>query len=289
MGMYPAVSGVFVLPNAEVGLVYVGSITGTGGTGSYTYTKTVGPSWMTVNSSTGAIGGTPDTAGTNVPVSVEIVDSSGVTVTVSDTFDVIAVVSATFNPLDKGANISLSNGNRDATRSSGTGWETVRTNSSKNSGKHYAEFQFVSLSTGTIESCIAGFCTGAYSLSDFIGNAVGGSGVQSKNGGSGNGFSFLDTIATNLGVFVTQLCIVSIAVDLDAGKYWLGVDNSPSGAFTVPNSDIESGLNPTGTFTPNQTRYLAASIDRTTHSVRINCGQDAYSRTPPVGFSHWSV
>jgi hypothetical protein len=86
--MYPALGGAFTLPDGSIGTPYIGSITGTGGTGSYTYLKTAGPSWMTVNTSTGAITGTPDATGTGILVTVQITDSGGAMVSVSDTLNI---------------------------------------------------------------------------------------------------------------------------------------------------------------------------------------------------------
>jgi hypothetical protein len=278
------------LPDATVGVPYVGDANATGGTSGYVFTKIAGPSWMSVNSSTGAITGTP-TGGalTGVTVTVRATDSEGNVGDGTDTMDIV-VPKATFNPSDKGPNVALSNGNRDATRSSGTGFENVRCTTGKNTGKFYAEIEILTIpASGTVDSPLVGFCTSTYSLTDFLGNALGGTSVQTKNAGSANGFFFSNTGASNLGVFTDRTCVVSIAIDFDAGKAWIGRDNEPSGAFVESNATIVAGNSPNMTFTPNTTLFLAATVNRATHSCRINCGQDPYARTPPTGFGDWTA
>lgn len=78
------------LPDATVGVAYSHDADATGGTGGYTYTKQAGPSWLSVNSSTGAITGTPSGAATGVTVTVRATDSEGNYDDVTDTMDVTA-------------------------------------------------------------------------------------------------------------------------------------------------------------------------------------------------------
>lgn len=83
------------LPDATVGVAYSHDVDATGGVGSpYTFTKIAGPSWLTVDSSTGALGGTPSSGdvGTGITVTVRATDAEGNYGEATDTFDVVPVV-----------------------------------------------------------------------------------------------------------------------------------------------------------------------------------------------------
>lgn len=84
------------LPDATVGVAYTHDVDATGGTGGYTFTKQAGPAWLSVNSSTGAITGTPDTGDIDedVTVTVRATDSEGNFDDVTDTIDVLAAAGA---------------------------------------------------------------------------------------------------------------------------------------------------------------------------------------------------
>lgn len=63
------------LPGGTVGVAYVGSVAASGGTSPYTYSASGLPSGLSINSSTGAITGTPSAAVTD-SVSVTVMDST---------------------------------------------------------------------------------------------------------------------------------------------------------------------------------------------------------------------
>lgn len=89
-----AVTAVFdpaTLPDASVGAAYSADTNASGGVGGpYTFTKQAGPAWVSVNSSTGAITGTPagGDVGTGITLTVRATDSEGNYDDVSDTMDV---------------------------------------------------------------------------------------------------------------------------------------------------------------------------------------------------------
>src|ERR1039458_9310106 len=68
--------------------------------------------------------------------------------------------STTWNPSDKGSNITLSNGNRTATGA--TAWNSVRGTTSSSTGKLY----FETVVTATDTAWIVGLGTSAMSLTD---------------------------------------------------------------------------------------------------------------------------
>jgi hypothetical protein len=69
------------LPSASVGTAYSTTLTATGGLTPYIWSATGMPGGLSLNASTGAIGGTPQTSGTSI-VSVSVTDQSGQNATV---------------------------------------------------------------------------------------------------------------------------------------------------------------------------------------------------------------
>lgn len=113
-----------------------------------------------------------------------------------------------FDPNDKHADISLSNGNKTASNSTGT-WRAVRGNSSKTSGKWYFEFQL----RGTVNSANAGVAraTDSSLLTTWCGNTPDSVGVFRNLGGwliDGSDSGDIGGISNNTWY--------SIAIDLDA-------------------------------------------------------------------------
>ena len=80
------------LPDATAGAAYSGSATANGGVGTYVYTKVAGPAWMSVNSATGAITGTPDEATTTVhSVTIRVTDDQQETAEATQSMTVTVV------------------------------------------------------------------------------------------------------------------------------------------------------------------------------------------------------
>jgi subtilisin family serine protease len=69
--------------NGVIGAPYTSSISVTGGIPPYTFSSSALPAGLTLNSSTGAITGTPTTAVNNLAVTAKVVDSTGASVTSS--------------------------------------------------------------------------------------------------------------------------------------------------------------------------------------------------------------
>ena len=70
-----------VLPNGEINAAYVATLSATGGRAPYTWSLTTGalPTGLTLDSSTGAISGTPSQAVTNTPLTFKVADSTSPT------------------------------------------------------------------------------------------------------------------------------------------------------------------------------------------------------------------
>jgi len=82
------------IPNGQVGVAYSAALTAAGGTAPYTWSVAAGslPAGVTLNSSTGALSGTPTQAGA-ISITVQVKDSSSTALTATKAF------SATISPV----------------------------------------------------------------------------------------------------------------------------------------------------------------------------------------------
>ena len=92
----PSITGPGTLSGWAVGTAYPSTtMVATGGTGSYTWSSSTLPSGLVINSFTGAITGTPTTAGLYPAVTVRVTDSVGVSVTRSYSITITGALSIT--------------------------------------------------------------------------------------------------------------------------------------------------------------------------------------------------
>ena len=88
------IASFFSLPDADIDAPYLGSVEAEGGTGGYVYSLDTAPGWMSIDSGTGALSGTPTETATGVTVTARATDSEGNFDTVTDTLDVVTNVDA---------------------------------------------------------------------------------------------------------------------------------------------------------------------------------------------------
>jgi hypothetical protein len=101
----PSITTTSPLPTGEVGVVYSRTLTATGGTPAYSWTISSGslPLGLTLNSTTGTIGGTPTAVSGSVTVTFRVTDLLGAWSTMPLAISVIAGPSITTNsPLNNG-------------------------------------------------------------------------------------------------------------------------------------------------------------------------------------------
>lgn len=284
MFMLPALTISFTsLPDGTDGVAYTGQATALGGTGSYTYTKTTGPAWMSVNSSSGAITGTPNATGTGITVTVTVTDSDGNTAQVTDTINIVSSFSpAAFNPSDKHANIVLTNSNRTVS-SSATNFSSVRSTGGKSTGKYYVEGTVSGFDASTA-TALLGFANASADLSNYVGQFANGwstYGVSPNTGwlsSAGNHSTSGQTIGAG--------SVLMAAIDVDAGKGWLGV----VGQGWIGGGDPAAGTGESFTFSGGTTMYVGASAYSSGHNIVVNFGNAAFSGSVPSGFtSGWGV
>ena len=178
----------------------------------------------------------------------------------------------TWNPADKHADITLSDGDLKAAATTSQ-WRAVRGVSGKSSGKWYFEVTF----TTSGDYGLVGVASSSVSLADRIGVSATGWGNQN------NGF-FMNNNATKTGVTHASTNVVQVAVDLDNGKIWWGLNGAWYGG-----SDPASG---TGAHYDNLsgTVYPAVNCYGVGTSYLANFGASAFAYSVPSGFnSGWTL
>jgi Putative Ig domain len=92
------------LPPGLLNTSYTGTVVATGGTAPYSWSATGLPAGLSINPSTGAIGGTPMTTVTNTPVTFKVTDSStpALTATATFTLTITALLTITTTSLNNG-------------------------------------------------------------------------------------------------------------------------------------------------------------------------------------------
>lgn len=273
-------SGDVYVANASIVLsaseyVNFGGTQGTGGYGIFDsagtlYWKNSGGSWIEFNHL-----GFGDLADPNADALPLWDDSEGslAFITIGDSLTV-GLSTATWNPLDKSANITLSNSDMTATASN-TAWKSVRATLGKSTGKWYFEVRidvaaanYNIIGVGQLGASTATYCGG---------NTV----SWGYNGYNGN--KFYNTASTAYGNTFTAGDIVGVAVDISAGKIWWAKNNSwqASGDPAAGTGEAYSGLS--GTLYPMFSPYTNTNAG----TARFVTGDMSYS--PPSGFTAWQT
>lgn len=174
---------------------------------------------------------------------------------------------ATWNPSDKNAGITLSNGNLTAAGAVG-----VRATISKSSGKWYWE---VNCDTrGSANSMEIGVATGAVSLASRLGTFTGAWIWRSDS-------TYVEQTNSTSGIKFTTGDRIMIAIDLGAGKVWFGKNGTWNAS-----GDPGAGTNPIFT-TLSGTVFPAMSVQNSTGSPQAtaNFGATTLTYSVPSGFN----
>lgn len=200
---------------------------------------------------------------------------SGISVTAGVTYDAMLDVPtntsatvanyAVLNPLNKGASLTISDGNlyADATTTTvATTYSTLRIDTAT-----YWE-NYISATDG------AGYpLTGA-------GTGISTAGVTGAGSWSvgSDGYTYLNGTSTNAGYTYTSTDIIQCAYDPVTGKFWLGKNNTWFGS-----GNPATGANPVATIaTSNQIYALISHYGNSNSSA--NFGQRPFTYTAPSGF-----
>lgn len=179
------------------------------------------------------------------------------------------VSNATWNPLDKASNLTLSNGDLTVERTDNTGWRGVRSNIFKNSGKWYWECKVDVTAPYNYE--FVGVGTSSETLT-YPGDTYEGYGYYGSNGYKyhSSGSSYGSSYTTN--------DIIGVALDLDNGKIWW----SKNGIWQA-SGDPAAGTNPAYTGVAG-TFYAMVGFNWYGGKITANFGATPFQHTVPVGF-----
>lgn len=183
-----------------------------------------------------------------------------------------AVTYSTWNPSDKDASISLTNGNLTTTTTSGTGWVIVRSTVSVSSGKWYWEYHNDS---GAVYFGMEGIATSAANLASYGGSDAYGWSYYAAGGNKVNNASF-----TAYGATYIAGDTIGVALDMDNGKIYFSKNGTwqNSGDPVAGTGYAFSGLSGSmfATVSHNGT-YVTA--------VTANFGSSAFTYSPPTGYN----
>jgi len=201
---------------------------------------------------------------------------TGLLVEVSSTTSVGALTGTsgealvTWNAADKNSTITLSNGDKTASRTSGTGFASVRANRSANTDIRYVEF----VESGDAADGGAGIATSTAVLNNFIGNATTGVSVAFTNGAVYyNGV----TVGTALGAFAIG-DVLSLAWRASDGSIWV----KKNGDINI---DVDVAITPKrlGPVFPAGWMYNTAVVSYN----NIRGDRAEWTRTPPTSAKGW--
>ena len=179
-----------------------------------------------------------------------------------------------FNPLDKHASLTVSDGNLKV-QASTTQWELARSTFFLNSGKHYWEFTWTGSVTGT-----SGYQMGLKTPESTLSAAaaqVGSYAFQYTTIYSTNGTT--NSVVISPGS-ITSGDVVMFAYDADAGQMWIGVNGTWNGS-----GNPALGASPDWTNLPKTGLSPFAGCYGSSNTITLNAGQKAFEYTNHDGFS----
>ena len=190
----------------------------------------------------------------------------------------------TFDPANKAADITLSDGNLTAANGATTR-AGVRTIASASSGKKYAELLITTISNPG--SNVFGIANAAVALTDFPGADLNGAGMAC------DGILYINnTGASVLNPGYTAGDVMCLAVDFAAGKIWIRKNAGPGWSTTGGATGTGDPTDPsTGTSLSSLNAgpfYLFVSMTSSGDTVTANFGP-TYTHTPPTGYIDFEV
>lgn len=187
------------------------------------------------------------------------------------------------SPNYTGPDITLTNGNRTATRAStnSPAWRTSLTERSNSAGKRYFEV-LVDQSSVSTPFIIIGIGKLSIPLNNFIGFDADGFGYYRETGTKVN-----NNAVTAYGASYAQGDRIGVAVDLDGGKIWFAKNNTWQAS-----GDPAAGTN--AAFTSGiagLTFKAGVSVNTgtgTADRLTISTAASQFTYTPPSGFIAWN-
>lgn len=182
------------------------------------------------------------------------------------------------SPTDKSTNISLSNANRTATRSSSaSAWRSVRSVASHSSGKWYFEWTANSNNNGGM----IGLTTSNLNVnSQYPGQTTDSWGYYYNSSG-GEVYHNASASLSGSGT-VSAGSYARVAVDIDAGKIWFG-----NASAWKASGNPGAGTGEVFLIPPNTDLYIGVGLFSNGNVGTLNSAAGQMSGVVPAGFLPW--
>lgn len=182
----------------------------------------------------------------------------------------------------KSSTIVLQTDDLEAYANGSTAFHAVLATLGRAGGKYYFEQKIVGFTTGEGNYFVFGLATTTGSYDNYPGAWASSTGAQGNGTIYGNGF----TSGTNGGITPGLNDVIGWAVDFDAGKVWMALNNSWTGGGSPA-----SGTSPWKTFTAySLTLYPACALysNDTANIIKLLPGA-SMTYSPPSGFAAWDA
>lgn len=192
---------------------------------------------------------------------------------------VVASATTTWNPSDKHADITLSNGDLTATKGGTNGASVVRAVAFASSGKKYFESHCDAMNN--LDACSVGIANASQSLSGIVGASANGCGYYPGGGIRINGSVLATGETWDVGA------TICVAVDLDNSRIWFrkngGNWNNDGSANPATNTNgVSLATLAAGPYYAANTVFISP-----TDVFTANFGATTYAQTAPSGFGNW--
>lgn len=189
---------------------------------------------------------------------------------------VSAAAGTTWNPSDKAASITLSNGNLTADTTVGTVYRWARSSTSKTAGKHYFEVTLNARASSSLDCAAIGTATSGSNLNNFIG------GTSNDTGYYGDGSVYRNNgVVASLSSYAVS-ATVGCAIDVDAGLVWF---RNGSGSFA--SGDPAAGTGNHSTCPVGGPIFAGFTMFTIGDQITANFGGSSFAYSVPSGFSAW--
>jgi hypothetical protein len=195
-----------------------------------------------------------------------------------------SITPTTWNPSDKHANITLSNGDLTATTGA-TGFFGVRSISSKSAGKFY--FEVTQTSAGSPGATASGIANASEAL-DFF---VGGGGVANHGiGWSGDGTVYMNGVGVAAIQTWAQGDTLCFAIDFDLELIWFRTNGGNWNNAAIGSQNPATGTGGIDFSASNGPYFAMVSLRTNGENNTTNFGGSAFAQAVPSGFTAgWSA
>lgn len=185
----------------------------------------------------------------------------------------------TWNPADKSAEITLSNGNRTATKGTSNALKSARATSGI-SATDSGYFEVRIDQTGTSNFMLIGVGTASATLASFVGNDANGWGYYQQTGQK-----YTNNVGTAYGTAYVDADVIGVA--FNNGSVWFARNNTwqNSGNPAANTGAAFTGI--TGTIFPMASLYTGTGGGTQLHIVTARFKTSDFTYSPPSGFLAW--